>query len=239
MPVVLFRLGRWDEALAVAERLTADDVGDRFSAVEAAVGRALILLARGEIDRAARDLELLERETIEHEEYAGMKIAMRAALLRHTGDSRGALQLVTEWLAGNTRIALDVWIQEVRVQALEAMLELDELALATEAVAEARAIAAHGEVPYLAAQADRFAARIAARREGALAASPLFRRAVAALRELEDPFCLAVVLAEHAEALAGTGESQALLDEARMTFERLESEPWRKRATAAGHRAIA
>jgi hypothetical protein len=53
------------------------------------------------------------------------------------------------------------------------------------------------------------AARIAAGLQGAPAAAPLFRRAVAALRELEDPFDLAIVLAEQAETLPERGVTRA------------------------------
>ena len=233
MAVLLFELGRWDEALEVAERLTADEVSDRYSAVEAAVGRCLVLLERGDIELAGSDMARLEQEPIEHTEFAAMKTAMRVSLLRHQGDSRAALELARSRLETETRTVLDRWVQEIRVQALEATLEVGDLSGASELVAAVRTTAAHADVPYLRVQADRFAARIAARQPGIIAAAPLFRRAAAAFRELEQPFSLAVVLLEHAEASGDPSEAAPLLEEASGTFERLGARPWLERAHAA------
>ncbi len=184
-PLVLYELGRWDEALTAAEQMTADEVGDRYSAVESAAGRCLVLLARGEIDRAAADIERVDQEPIEHTEFGAMKAAMRAALLRHHGDSEAALELARAAIGEETRPVLDRWVQELRVQALEAMLELGLLDQAAELVGELRVVCSRADVPYLDLQADRFAARIAAQRAGAASAGELFRRAASVLREHE------------------------------------------------------
>ena len=57
--------------------------------------------------------------------------------------------------------------------------------------------------------------------------------AAAAFRELEQPFSLAVVLLEHAEASGDPSEAAPLLEEASGTFERLGARPWLERAHAA------
>jgi class 3 adenylate cyclase/predicted ATPase len=231
-PLVLFHLGRWNEALELAQEMTADEVGDRYSAVESAAGRCLILMARGEVEQARADIERVDREPIEHAEFSAMKAAIRAALLRHTGDAQGALELARSSMQSETRTVLDRWIQELRVQALEAMLELGQVNSATALVNELREIVARADVPYLDVQADRFAARIAALQAGPDAAGPLFRRAQSAFHEHEDPFHAAVVSLEHAEALGEPADSEALLSEARATFERLGAMPWLRRARA-------
>jgi class 3 adenylate cyclase/tetratricopeptide (TPR) repeat protein len=231
-PLVLFGLGRWDEAVTVAEAMTDDAVGDRYSAVESAAGRCLVLMARGELDQAAADIDRVDSEPIEHTEYAAMKTALRAALLRQTGDCARALELARASMISETRTDLDRWVQEVRVQALEAMLELGDLAAAEVLVGDLRTIASRADVPYLDVQADRFAARIAAGRAGPEAAGAMFRRAAAAFREHEDPFNMAVVMLEHAEVTADRPESAGLAEQARDTFERLGAMPWLRRARA-------
>jgi hypothetical protein len=63
-------------------------------------------------------------------------------------------------------------------------------------------------------------------------ASAGFRAAADLLREVEQPFALAVVLLEHAEFLAAEGRAEdagALIDEAREIFGRLRATPWLER----------
>ncbi len=231
-PLVLYELGLWDDALTAAEEMTAEEVGDRYSAVESAAGRCLVLLARGELDRAAADIDRVDHEPIEHTEYGAMKAALRAALLRHRGDAEGALALALAAIGEETRPVLDRWVQELRVQALEAMLELGLLDEAAELVGELRSVCTRADVPYLDLQADRFAARIAAQQAGAVSAAELFRRAASAMREHESPFGLARVLLEHVESDPSAPEADGLLGQARDTFERLGAMPWLRRARA-------
>jgi tetratricopeptide (TPR) repeat protein len=231
-PLVLFALGRWDEALTAADEMTADEVGDRYSAVEAAAGRFLVRMGRGELEQAADDLERVDSEPIEHAEFAAMRAALRAALIRQMGNPERALELALSAITSETRPVLDRWVQELRVQALEAMLELDRLDDAAALIADLRAVVARADVPYLAMQADRFAARIAARQAGAPAAESLFRRAESRFAEHEDSFMLAIVTLEHAEASLSGPEGEALAARASDNFERLGAMPWLRRARA-------
>jgi class 3 adenylate cyclase/tetratricopeptide (TPR) repeat protein len=231
-PLLLFHLGRWDEAMTVAEEMTAPEVGDRYSAVESAAGRCLVLMARGELEQAAADMERVDQEPIEHTEYAAMKTALRAALLRQTGQVESALDLAVTFMRGETRTVLDRWVQEVRVQALEAAFALGDLAQTARMVASLRTTGVRADVPYLEIQADRFGALVAARQAGPEAAAPLFRRAAAAFGEHEDPFHVSIVMLEHAEASTDAQESDALVAHASGTFERLGAMPWLRRARA-------
>ncbi len=231
-PLVLFGLGRWDEALAVAQEMTADDVGDRYSAVEAAAGRCLVLMARGELEQAAADLERVDSEPIEHAEYAAMRAALGAASMRLRGDPERALELAQSAIASETRPVLDRWVQELRVQVLEGMLALGRLDEAAALVSELRLVVARADVPYLGMHTDRFAARISARRAGADAAEGMFRRARSAFAEHEDPFNVAVVALEHVEAGPSEPELEALLTQAHDNFQRLGAMPWLRRVRA-------
>jgi hypothetical protein len=84
--------------------------------------------------------------------------------------------------------------------------------------------------PFLAAQAQRFRARLAGDDPSADA---LYTAAASELRALALPFHLAVVLLEHGEWLSARGrpdDAAPLLSEARDTFERLGAVPWLERA---------
>jgi hypothetical protein len=64
-----------------------------------------------------------------------------------------------------------------------------------------------------------------------------FTAAATQLRALELPFHLAVVQLEHGEWLTARGQpgdAQALLADARDTFERLQAQPWLDRVDAVG-----
>ena len=91
---------------------------------------------------------------------------------------------------------------------------------------------------FLRAQSVRFAARLAARREGPEEVAPLFARATDQFRALGYPFPLATCLLEHGEWLLTCGrqdEAAPLLDEAATTFERLGAKPWIERTAQARH----
>jgi len=86
--------------------------------------------------------------------------------------------------------------------------------------------------PFLRAETARFRARIHAAIGEVEAATSRFKTAAGMFRELGMPFWLAATLLEHSEWLTGSGradETEELLDEARMIFERLEARPWLER----------
>ena len=95
--------------------------------------------------------------------------------------------------------------------------------------------------PYLQAQMARFVARLGALRASESGVETSFQAAEEMLRHLGAPFWLAVTLVEHGEWLSADGraaEASPLFEEARDTFERLQSRPWLDRlARAAGPQA--
>ena len=234
IPLQLFRLGHWDEALEVASRLPGDRA-DAIARVEALLGSLLVRLARGQREQAEQELALMEAlaASADRPEMLTIVSAGRAAALEASGDHAAALQAAEPNIAAREDDQfVDSPRLELFVSALEAALGLEELAKAEQFLAGARSLLERADCPYLAAQVARFEARLAARAGDSAGAEAGFERALAALEELSDPFALGIVLLERAEELPDATEGAAGLGEARTTFERLVAVPWRDRADA-------
>lgn len=73
----------------------------------------------------------------------------------------------------------------------------------------------------------RFNARLAVQGGGSQRVRDSFDRSIATFRQLGYPFCLAVVLLEYGEWIAGEGmDPEPFLAEAHDMFERLRARPW-------------
>jgi hypothetical protein len=120
------------------------------------------------------------------------------------------------------------------VEALECAYELGEVAKLEDLLSRIETLRGGELSPMLAAHSARFRAKL---EPDVSRAEADFRRAEKIFRECGLAFPLALTQLEHAERLAAEGRSgdrQALLDEARETFERLEALFWVERTLAVG-----
>jgi class 3 adenylate cyclase/tetratricopeptide (TPR) repeat protein len=237
LALALFHLGRWDEAVAAAEGIPGGDPDALTFAGEASIGRARVHLARGEPDGFESALALTLSTVDDNPELRTIRTAARVLALLRDGDPEGALAVADEDFANRTDQLTEPARQDLLVDSLGAGMELGDPARVETLLERCRGLVARVEAPYLAAQVARFEARLAVSREDLAGAEQLFRRSAASLRELADPFALAVVLLEHAEALGGApAEAETLRTEAAAIFARLGAEPWLARAE--GLRAV-
>jgi class 3 adenylate cyclase/tetratricopeptide (TPR) repeat protein len=223
----LFMLGRWDEALAAYEEVPEEHLHE--GTTESFLSSLPeIHAARGHVAEAARVLGLYAPYgTSENVQRRATYLAAAAFVRRTEGRLADALaagleatQLSREHggeAFQSTKLGL--------VEAIEAAIALGRQGQAEELVASIEAVPAGLRSPYLAAQAERFRARLAAPED----AADLYRAAARHLGELEIPFWHAVTLLELGE-LTGDGEALA---EARDIFEGLQATPWLERADAA------
>jgi hypothetical protein len=194
-----------------------------------------IHLHRGNIE-AAREL-LARCETVGRSDDVQARSAYTAAT--------SALQLaegrLTEALATaemafeQARESFGIGSQDVKqsfLHALEAAFALGEVAKAEEVLAIVEQTPAGLRPPFLAAVSRRFRALLAGDRPEADAH---YAAAVNQLRKLDLPFHAAVATLEYGEWLAARGrsdEAEALLTEARATFEELGATVWLQRFAA-------
>ena len=239
MPLQLFRLGRWGDALDVASRLP-EDRADAISRIEALLGSLLVRLARGERGPAEEELAAIEAiaSSADRPEMLTIVSAARAAALEADGDPAAALQAAqTDIAARKGDLFLDSPRLELLVTAMSAALALGDLPRAQELLADARSLLECADSRYLAAQVERFEARIAARGGEPERAEAAFGRAVEGLREVSDPFALALALLEWAQELPDTPAAGERRAEAQAIFERLGARVWIERAGGASRAA--
>jgi class 3 adenylate cyclase/tetratricopeptide (TPR) repeat protein len=220
-------LGRWDEALALADEIDPTDAGSVQAAfvVQIECGRGSVSDARERLGRHASALETDVPET------RTMYAAAEAIVLRADGNARHALETAEQALPeGLNRVGAGfIGVKALLVEALECAFELNDAAKLEELLDGIEARPAGERSPLLAAHATRFRAKL---EPDTSLANAAFRRAETDFRELGLVFPLAVTQLEHAERLAGAGQfgdAAPLLDEAREAFRRLEALPWVER----------
>jgi tetratricopeptide (TPR) repeat protein len=156
----------------------------------------------------------------------------KSSLLLARGNAADALRIAEE--AFRARDALGVASEYVKfsfVLAVEAALELNDLAKAEELIASVDGLPPGRYPQFLRAHVSRFRARLGSER-----VEDDFKGAAGLFRELAVPFYLAVTELEHAEWLSPQGrtdEAEPLLAEAREIFERLGAKPWLERVETA------
>jgi predicted ATPase/class 3 adenylate cyclase len=232
----LYMLGRWDEALARFGEIPDDQLGSNTQIVSPLTGVLEIHIHRGELDRAR---ELLARyEEVGHSsdvQTASSYAAGTSAVQLAEGSLREAM--ASGERAMEAQQTFGIGSQDVKQgfrHACEAALRLGDHERVDQLCSRVESVPVGLRPPLLAATALRFRARLAG---DAPEAGSGFAAAADALRRLELPFHLAVVLVEHAEWLAGQGrdgEAEPLLAEAQETFARLGAAPWLERAARAG-----
>jgi class 3 adenylate cyclase/tetratricopeptide (TPR) repeat protein len=233
----LFALGRWDEAVAVAEEIVQ-------SQLESAVGYSTpdlskipaLHVARGELDKAKDLLVVIAaREASEDVRQRMASRFARATILRAEGDLAGALALAEEAFADRGELDLrEDQPKDALIESVEDALALGDTSKA-ESLLDVIRIRRPGLLaPSLRAQEARFGARIAAMRDDVALVEPGFKSATGMFRELSMPFWMAVTMLEHGEWLSAQGrsaEAEPLLREATSIFEQLGARPWIERAS--------
>ncbi|MDP9340740.1 MAG: AAA family ATPase, partial [Actinomycetota bacterium] len=226
-------LGRWDEAVALAEEFGAnEDLPEGI--LTGILMLAHVYVHRGQLD-AARDVLALipEGESARDVQTRAVYQVARAPLLRAEGRLVEALAAGQD--AYRTRHEMGLQHQAVKeglAEALEAAFALGDLERAEDLLGEIEAMRPGELTPYLQAQGARFGARLSAARSDIERVEPGFAAAAERFRELSMPFLRAVTLLEHGEWLAVQdryAEAVPLLDDAREIFERLRARPWLER----------
>jgi tetratricopeptide (TPR) repeat protein len=225
---ILFMLGRWDEALAVAadEEPFAQSMSARASLATA----ALVHTERGDphaarailrANEVVRDGDLIQNRASYH--------AVDARVLRAEGRPGEALAAAERVLDLRPDMAVDdLQFKTALIEGIEAALELTDVEKADELLSLLESLDPGELTPFLQANAVRLRARLEAAR-GTDGMGERLLSAAALFREFGMVFSLAVTLLEHAEL---TGDEESLA-EAREIFERLEAAPWLERASAA------
>jgi class 3 adenylate cyclase/tetratricopeptide (TPR) repeat protein len=230
-------VGRWSEALALADQLRQVE-GSRFAKAEL-VGAVRVRCERGEVTEAERVMREYEwgRDS-EQPELAAAALASNARLLRAQGKPADALAAAELGLAHRDELATTAtYIKASLVEAIEAAFDAGEFHRIEELLTSIEALSPGELTGSLDAQAARFRARLDAARGQDEGVDGSFRRAQAIFREFGIPFYLGVAELEHAEWLASQGrrdEAEPLLAEALEIFERLEAKPWLERAARVG-----
>ena len=224
----LAMLGRWEEALANAAQIPEENLADALT-MSLLTSVLEIHLNRGDLAEARRLLGSFEHlaEATDLQDRAGWDTA-RAAMLRAEGKLAEAL----ETGARGAEVAMTSFgprgqsVKQGFVEAIEAALALGERGRAEELLGKIETIPPGLRAPYVAAQADRFRARLAGESEPASAA---FEAAAARFREIGAPFWLGITCLEHGEWLLASGrpdDGAVRLAEARLLLEPLAVTPW-------------
>ena len=231
--IELIMLGRWDEALRVADE-ERPHAAVEFSRI-GLVGVAVIHCERGEVERAREVLAAVSgvRESDSPQARGGFA-ATEARVLRAEGRHADALAAGERCLALLNDLSIsDLNVKAGLVEAVEAALALGDLNKAEQLLGIPASLQPGELTPFLQASADRLRARLDAARGGHEGIEEGFRAAAALFREFDLVFHLAVTQLEHGEWLTAQGrvdDAQPLLAEARETFERLQATPWLERS---------
>jgi hypothetical protein len=226
--------GRWRESLASFAQATSEDIA--AGPITFLVALPEPLVAQGKADQAAELMSAHARweDSPDLQERTAFRAA-QSTDLRAQGRNGDALAAAKDVLdatdeLGHTSQAFKVALP----QALEAALALGEQETAEDLLSRVEALPTGRLPPSIRAHASRYRARLSIARQDDAAAMSHFAAAEATFREFGMPFWLAATLTEHAEYLAAMGhpDHAPMLAEAAEIFERLEAEPWLRRASA-------
>jgi tetratricopeptide (TPR) repeat protein len=217
----LWSLGRWDEAIAVLETFTQEQLdagGVMLSLLQSGVE---IYASRGDLGSARRVYEAFRRvEGSTDVQDQTSWLAATAALARAEGRLQDAV------IAGRATIdnartlgPSDQGIKHAVPDALDAALTVGDASRADELFAFVDELPPARRSPYLEAQVLRLRSRVSNDAAGLAAAASRFA-------ELEAPFPHAITLLEKAELTA----DESARAEAREVFARLGARPWIERA---------
>ncbi len=231
----LWAVGDWDAVVGREDDLPDEDwTQARIASATFLTSIIPVLVNRGQLEEANRSARLFAEleASVDFQERAQVHFA-EATLLLAEGKYDEALRSAEASL--ETRHALGISYEAVKesfVVAVEAALALSDISRAEELIALVDTLPPGGSPQFLEAHSARFRARLGAPRGAPGEADRLFERAVSVFRVLALPFYLAVTLLEYGEWLLAQDrrqDSEALLAEARDTFERLDAKPWIER----------
>jgi predicted ATPase/class 3 adenylate cyclase len=223
----LYLLGRWEEALTIADE--EPEANEMVQGQLMAI--ALIQCERGDVASARAVVEKGDelRESSHPQARAGY-FSVEARVLRAEGRPRDALSAAEQALALRHELSMtDTEVKRALVESIEAALDLMDLEKADELLAIPESLSPGELTPYLQAHTARLRARIDAGRGKLDRVDEYFRAAAAVFREFSLPFHVAVTQLEHGEWLVGQArgdEADPLLADARATFERLHAKWW-------------
>lgn len=236
-----YALGKWEEVVAPIPDLLQEDLAEVRLALFGLVAWAVAAhVHRGSLETAELIVDRLAE--LEHSvdfQERGSLLCGKARLALGRGDAADALRIASRALELQPVVGLtQEYMKETFVTAVEAALEIDDLAAAEEWLSAAESLPPGRGSLFLRAQVSRFRARLADRQqEPESRAEDGFKAAVGLFRELAVPFYLAVTQLEYADWLLGRGrrtDADEHLAEARRVFETLRAAPWLERVDAAG-----
>ena len=217
---ILYMVGRWDEAVELAE------VAGEHAATEFVRGLmtyvARLYCHRGQVERA-RDVLTRNADIAlsENPDFAGGYAVMDAMVLDAEGRAEESFQALMRALSANPTDGPPPWVQFLAFDASESRTSPDRVREVLDAVEQA---AVQRTIRSVRAQRARFRARLP--EYDALAELSTAERI---FRDLGAPFYIAVTQLEIAEQLIASGrvdEAAPRLAEAREIFERLGALPW-------------
>ena len=234
-----FALGEWDEAQAMIAELP----DERWPAVRTSwpgilLGGAIIDGHRGRLEEA----ELIVARCSVMQSSADLQersayLVARANLLLMSGDPAHALECAESAFGARNVVGItQEYLKQAFVAAVEAALEVGDLAKVEELLTDVDSLAPGHSSQFLQAHLLRFRARHAGWVGNHEGADEGFKSAADLFRELEFRFYLAVTMLERAEWLRSAGEEQeaeSLTAEARPIFEDLDAKPWLERLSQA------
>ena len=231
-----FFLGHWDEIDTPVDELEARPWDELTWTLRLDFAGLVVPLfaACGRFGEAQMILEHVPAEArAETQERVSIALA-RATLAHGEGRWQDALDFAVEASAVRTAMGTHhPLFKHALAVAVDAAVCIGDLTRAEEMVEPVRGLPPARRSPFIDAQIARYDAHVAAAAADAETAERRFRAAESLLRETGARFWLAVVLLEHLEWLATSGqESAELLTEAREIFDRLGARPWVERADA-------
>jgi tetratricopeptide (TPR) repeat protein len=238
-----YLLGRWDEAMAIAEEVReAPGSEDLLNIAAELFPTVLINALRGDLDAARTFLDrFASLADSEDEQNRQSYLVTRTGILNAEGKHAQALAVAEEVLERARAFGMLSSLKEGMGYALEAAFELGELDRVRTHVAEIDAMARGEVTPYLWAEAARFRAKLAAEDGDHETADREFGRAEGFFHDMGMRFWLAKTMAEHGEWLASQDRGDAaepLLAEARQIFTQLRAKPWLERLDGVAAEAL-
>ena len=224
---LLYMVGRWEEALAVAAE--EEPLADAMSARSSLSSTALVHSERGDAT-AARAL-LAANDVVRNSDQLQVRAAydsLDARVLRAEGRAGDALSAAKRVLDQHPELAVnELVVKRALVEGVEAAFELSDLERAEELLRIPESLYPGELTPFLQASTLRLRARLDSLRGHADGVDDRFVSAAALFREFRMVFHLAVTVLEHAEWLVSEGrtdEAESLLAEAARS-----SSSWKRR----------
>ncbi len=229
--IVMVALGEWDEALTLAETLTAR--GDDVWSAQVIVSVPVIHSSRGDVG----PLEAITgtAATSSWSIIAKAATVVQAMAHRDAGRPGDGLAEAAEAIHQGLRVS-ESSMPVMFAETVDCAFAAGELAVVRDLLADVDDLTPAQLLPLLQAEATRARARLAEADGELERAAQHFRRAIDMFRALSTPFYVARTKAEFAELLSRTpgneDEMAKLRSEALVVFERLRADRWLVRARA-------